>query len=103
MKEEERIRLEQVLPGEIEAKSFEIIGKELEEMGIFLNQEERPVVMRAIHATADFDYARNLVFSKIVSSGRKFTFVPVFLDFPITGRSPSSSSITGLPLSYLSW
>ena len=63
MKEEERIRLEQVLPGEIEAKSFEIIGKELEEMGIVLNEEERPVVMRAIHATADFDYARNLVFS----------------------------------------
>ena len=46
--------------------------------------------------------ALNLVFSKIVSSGRKFTFVPVFLVFPSTGSRPSTSSTTGTPLSYLS-
>ena len=44
--------------------------------------------------------ARKRVFSKIVSSGRKFTFVPVFLVFPVIGRSPSSNSTTGTPLSY---
>ena len=57
------IRLEQVGPEEIEAKSFEIIGQELGQMGISLNPEEAPVIKRAIHATADFDYAQNMVFS----------------------------------------
>ena len=33
---------------------------------------------------------------------KKFTVVPVFLVFPIFGSRPSSSSITGIPLSYLS-
>ncbi len=50
-------------PAEIEAESFAIIGRELEEMGVSLAPEEEPVVKRAIHATADFDYAKNLVFT----------------------------------------
>ena len=57
------IHLDQVLPGQIEAKSFEMIGRELQEMGLELEPEKEPVVKRAIHASADFDYARNLVFS----------------------------------------
>lgn len=50
-------------PEEIEKKSFEIIGAELDRMGIILEEEKAPVIMRAIHTTADFDYAHNLVFS----------------------------------------
>ena len=34
--EAKQIHLDQVLPGQIEAKSFEIIGQELQEMGIRL-------------------------------------------------------------------
>lgn len=52
-----------VRPEEIEAQSFAIIDAELEAMGICLDQENGPVIRRAIHTTADFDYARNLVFS----------------------------------------
>lgn len=56
-----KTELEQVLPGEIEARSFEIISKELGELD--LEERDALVVKRVIHATADFDYARNLVFS----------------------------------------
>lgn len=51
-------------PDEIEKKSFEIIGAELDGMGITLDEDKAPVIMRAIHTTADFDYANNLVFSQ---------------------------------------
>lgn len=44
-------------------ESFAIIGRELEAMGIALPEDTAPVVKRCIHATADFDYARNLVFT----------------------------------------
>ena len=61
--EAKQIHLDQVLPGQIEAKSFEIIGQELQEMGIRLKPEEELVIKRALHASADFDYAKNLVIS----------------------------------------
>ena len=51
-------------PFEIEKKSMEIIGEELKERGIVLDEEKAPVIMRAIHTTADFDYAENLCFSE---------------------------------------
>lgn len=51
-------------PDEIEKKSFEIIGTELKRMGIVLKEDQAPVIMRAIHTTADFDYAENLIFSE---------------------------------------
>ena len=54
--------LEQVLPAEIEKRSFEIITEELGDRNIA--PENELVVKRAIHTTADFDYADNLVFSK---------------------------------------
>lgn len=58
------IKLREVLPGEIEKKSFEIIG---EEMGpVELDPLEKPVIFRAIHTSADFDYLENLKFSKDV-------------------------------------
>ncbi len=61
--ENEKICLEQVLPGEIEARSFEIIGTELAELGYKPRPYEDLVLKRVIHTTADFDYLDNLVFS----------------------------------------
>lgn len=48
-------------PEEIERRSFAIIGAELG--GIKLDPQVEPIVKRVIHTSADFDYARNLVFS----------------------------------------
>lgn len=55
--------IEYVLPQDIEHRSFEIIEEELRAMNIELPKELAPVIKRAIHTTADFDYARTLVFS----------------------------------------
>lgn len=57
------MNLEYVLPNEIEKRSFEIIERELSEMGKPLNPLTKPIVLRAIHATADFDFYDNLKFS----------------------------------------
>ena len=46
---------------DIEKRSFEIITELLGEKR--LDPENEPVIKRAIHTTADFDYADNLVFS----------------------------------------
>ena len=56
--------LQKVLPAEIETRSFEIIGEELKEMGITLDSENELVIKRAIHTSADFDYAESLIFSE---------------------------------------
>lgn len=53
--------LEQVLPADIEKRSFEIITEELGDR--YLAPGTEPVVKRCIHTSADFDYADNLVFS----------------------------------------
>ena len=50
------------LPMDIENKSMEIIEAELKELGYSIPTEELPLVKRAIHASADFDYAENLKF-----------------------------------------
>lgn len=50
-----------VLPGEIEKRSFEIIESELPHA---LPEREKPIIMRVIHTTADFDYCDNLKFSE---------------------------------------
>lgn len=52
---------EEVLPEEIESKSFSIITKELGEE--VLDPLEEPIIKRCIHTTADFDYQKNLCFS----------------------------------------
>lgn len=57
-----KIELEQVLPAEIEKRSFEIITEELQ--GRTFPKEQEMVVKRVIHTTADFDYADNLKFSE---------------------------------------
>lgn len=57
------MKTEFVLPSEIEKRSFEIIASELKERNIVLDKEKAPVICRAIHTTADFDYAHTLMFS----------------------------------------
>lgn len=59
-------------PAAIEAESMKLITEELEGMGVRLPAEELPVVRRVIHATADFDFAKNMVFSgDAVRAGRE--------------------------------
>ena len=52
-----------MLPAEIEAKSMEIIKQELTQRHIQLPQDCASVILRAIHTTADFDYAEHMKFS----------------------------------------
>ena len=51
------------LPGEIERESFSIIREELRERGIIPDKENEAVILRCIHASADFDYAESLRFT----------------------------------------
>lgn len=57
-----KIELENVLPKEIESRSFEIITQELGDTPLVPGTEL--VVKRCIHTSADFDYAKNLCFSE---------------------------------------
>jgi precorrin-8X/cobalt-precorrin-8 methylmutase len=57
-----KIELQNVLPEDIEKRSFEIIGQEIGD--IELDPVEEPVIKRVIHTTADFEYLDNLKFSK---------------------------------------
>ena len=58
------MKLQNVLPADIEKRSMEIIGEELGELKI--DPEKISIVKRVIHTTADFDYLDNLCFSKNV-------------------------------------
>lgn len=58
------MNIEFVLPNEIEKRSFEIIEEELSAAGKTLDPKTKPVVLRVIHATADFDFFDNLKFSE---------------------------------------
>ena len=62
-----KMEIENVLPTEIEKRSFEIITEELQKEGIVLPEKEAPIIKRCIHTSADFDYARNLIFSEDVT------------------------------------
>ncbi|MCI6121132.1 MAG: precorrin-8X methylmutase [Lachnospiraceae bacterium] len=62
-----KMEIENVLPTEIERRSFEIITEELQKEGIVLPEKEAPIIKRCIHTSADFDYARNLIFSEDVT------------------------------------
>lgn len=53
---------EHVSPADIERRSMQIIDEELARLGIVLDPAHAPVVKRAIHTSADFDYAANLAF-----------------------------------------
>ena len=54
--------IEHIKPMEIEKRSFEIISEFLGDRA--LDPENELVIKRAIHTTADFDYADNLCFSE---------------------------------------
>jgi precorrin-8X/cobalt-precorrin-8 methylmutase len=59
-------------PEKIEQTSMNIIERELVEKGRVIPAGVLPVVMRVIHATADFDFAETLVFSEgAVDAGRR--------------------------------
>lgn len=53
--------LENIMPAQIEKRSFEIITEELKEK--IPDPLQEPIIKRVIHTTADFDYADNLSFS----------------------------------------
>ena len=57
--------IEYVRPQDIEKRSFAIISKELEEKGIVLPKEQELVTKRAIHTSADFDYAKTMTYSAL--------------------------------------
>ena len=63
-------KLEQVLPADIEERSMAIIEKEINEMDQEMvdlwnskSEEEKKIIKRCIHTSADFDYLKNLLFS----------------------------------------
>nr|WP_312577926.1 precorrin-8X methylmutase [Sedimentibacter sp.] len=51
-----------VEPHDIEKRSFELIQNELGD--VVLDPEKEPIIKRAIHTSADFDYLENLCFSE---------------------------------------
>lgn len=55
------VQLERLLPGDIEARSFEIIETELPHP---ISAELAPIIKRVIHTSADFEYADTLCFSE---------------------------------------
>lgn len=59
------MELEYIKPSEIEQRSMEIIKSELPEGTLErLPEAMRPVLLRMIHTSADFDYSENLRFSE---------------------------------------
>lgn len=61
MEKKNHIELENVLPADIESRSFEIIRSELPHP---VPEDLAPVIIRAIHTSADFEYADSLCFSE---------------------------------------
>lgn len=58
------MEIEHVLPQDIEARSFEIISEELAVKNIKIDEDKAFLIKRAIHTTADFEYAETLCFSE---------------------------------------
>lgn len=56
-------RVTNILPQDIERRSFEIITEELADRGIVLEGDTASVIKRAIHTTADFEYVETLRFT----------------------------------------
>ncbi len=66
------MEIRHILPSDIEKESFRIIGQELKELGKEIPIDLQPAVYRAIHTTADFDYADTLTFSEgVMDKARK--------------------------------
>lgn len=56
--------IEQLLPADIEKRSFEIITEELQNLGIVLPEEQTNITKRVIHTSADFEYTKTLTYSE---------------------------------------
>lgn len=63
------MKIDNIKPGEIEKRSFEIIGSELQREGIILPSEYEHIIKRCIHTSADFDYAKTMYFAKDAVEG----------------------------------
>ncbi len=57
-----KIKLQRIAPAEIEARSMEIIRSELGAHSF--TGEQLQIVLRCIHTSADFDYAKNIRFTE---------------------------------------
>lgn len=55
---------DELLPSDIEKRSFDIISEELHD--VTLDPFQAPIIKRVIHTSADFDYLHNLCFSEQV-------------------------------------
>ena len=84
--------LEQIKPMEIEARSFEIITELLGSRK--LDPENELVIKRAIHTTADFDYADNLVFSPHAVKASLGGEVHCFMADPDVAQEAKSRGVT---------
>ena len=83
-------------PGQIERRSMQIIDSELENRGVGLPQDDAPVILRVIHTTADFEYAKHLRFTDGASRkgiGALVSGLPVVTD---TNMALSGVSQAGL-------
>lgn len=56
-----KVKLQKVLPEEIEKRSFEMIE---EELTTTLDPKQKPIIKRCIHTTADFEYETSMCFSE---------------------------------------
>ena len=66
------MKIDHIKPADIESASMRIIREELAQRGKELPEDLAPVVMRVIHATADFEYADTMTFSPdAVEKGRE--------------------------------
>ena len=78
-------RIERLLPEEIEKRSFEIITEELNKQGIVLSKENESIIKRAIHTSADFEYAHSLKFSPDAVKKVKVSFKAILSLIPMAG------------------
>ncbi len=66
------MKIDHIKPADIESASMRIIREELAQRGKEIPEDLAPVVMRVIHATADFEYADTMTFSPdAVEKGRE--------------------------------
>ena len=58
------MKIENIKPSQIEARSFEIIGEILAEQDKEVDPRYEHIIKRCIHTSADFDYADSMYFSE---------------------------------------
>lgn len=61
------MKIENIKPMDIEAKSFEILTSILDEQGKEVDPRYEHIIKRCIHTTADFDYADSMYFTEGVT------------------------------------